>query len=212
MPEMESILDQLCLNQRRALYDHLNAEFCSPKLQRNCSSNDSVDEAKVRKTSLDFESKFFSDMMLHQGPYQPPSQLRGMKDVTFRIDPALLGKRLASYDRATKTITVSSAEPDVIHLLHEMIHHYDCDLFQPAYHNIRDLVVIYLYEQLLRKYPRLYEMLTDHIGEELVNFSTDGTIHSRLFVLKSLDLDFKFGTKPGTVYGYDMEEKYAKYF
>ena len=92
-----------------------------------------------------------------------------------------------------------------ITLLHEMIHAYDAEL--SMYPTWRDFVLLYLYEKLANSFikkKRLWKIIELESHPEFFI----GIDHNPLFVLKSLDLDWRLGKKPGTVCGYGRKKYY----
>ena len=100
--------------------------------------------------------------------------------------------------------------PEYLHMdsviLHEMIHMIECYLeeFPKFYH---DAVLLGLYINLKKDIPDLDNKIYGHThlfrGEAI---TAQGGNHDILFLLKSFDLDLKFGYKLGTVCGYGRDE------
>jgi len=100
----------------------------------------------------------------------------------------------AFYKEKKVIIDKEYVKNDIV-LLHEMIHIYNHLLICER---LDDYVLIRLYEKLQPLFKNLYDIID--LDNHILNNE-----HSLLFLLKSLDLDFRAGFDFGTIYGYDRE-------
>lgn len=165
-------------------------------------------ENALRQRALSHQEEYFQDMLMLNRPYNPTTNLDGVQRCIFKIDPNLPEDRPAKHSRDPRMIKVRDENCPDSHLLHEMLHVYDTDLFCWPFH--RDVLMIQLYLKLSHKYPPLSHMLLADAKYEMTEVGHDQR-HTRLFALKSLDLDNQIGEPPGTVYGYEMTAFYSQF-
>lgn len=124
----------------------------------------------------------------------------------YRVRP-LKGPYLACFNRKSYSLTVDPRHlDDDFPILHEMIHMHETVLnIYPQYY--RDTITFSLYKELCNRMDP--EELDTQIKHHLhvvnqQNYASNYGEHDLLFLLKSFDLDFKMGYKPGTVFGYGL--------
>ena len=137
--------------------------------------------------------------------------LANFDETTYSYIVKPLDNDVAGY--FSKDDKVLCVAPEYLHMdsviLHEMIHMIECHLedFPKFYH---DAVLICLYKHLRKEIQNLDDLILAHShllrGEEI---TARGGNHDILFLLKSFDLDLKFGYKLGTVCGYNRTELFG---
>ena len=95
-------------------------------------------------------------------------------------------------------------------ILHEMIHAHEhiLSLVNPL---LKETLIIELYKHLFPKFKDLDCIIYNHAN---ISHNSDlaelGGYHGLLFMLKSLDLDFRCGNEPFTIFGYDYNRTFAE--
>ena len=95
-------------------------------------------------------------------------------------------------------------------ILHEMIHAHEhiLSLVNPL---LKETLIVELYKHLFPKFKDLDCIIYNHAN---ISHNSDlarlGGYHGLLFMLKSLDLDFRCGNEPFTIFGYDYNCNFAK--
>jgi len=178
------------------------------------------DEQKLFEMMCDYEEKYFEDLslkMYEKSPVGIAQHLDG--DIEYLdlnpsphivkiriIKPYKDEKALAKYTKEDRVISFFKGKYEKekkITLLHEMIHHYDSELFL---NGMRDFVLIDLYNKILKLISKknIFRILwTENNPLARINFS-----HNTLFVLKSLDLDIRLNKKLGTILAYGRKAWY----
>ena len=94
-------------------------------------------------------------------------------------------------------------------ILHEMIHAHEhiLSLVNPL---LKETLIVELYKHLLLKFKDLDCIIYNHAN---ISHNSDlaelGGYHGLLFMLKSLDLDFRCGNEPFTIFGYDYNRTFT---
>lgn len=111
------------------------------------------------------------------------------------------------YNEETKEVSISPSEANNESvILHEMIHAYEHKLKEIAPY-YRDIVMLCLYNDLVKKIPNLDSRIINHTHViRADDITKQGGYHDVLFYLKSLDLDIRCGFPLGTVCGYGRTE------
>ncbi len=95
-------------------------------------------------------------------------------------------------------------------ILHEMIHAHEhiLSLVNPL---LKETLIIELYKHLFPKFKDLDCIIYNHAN---ISHNSDlaelGGYHGLLFMLKSLDLDFRCGNEPFTIFGYDYNRTFTE--
>lgn len=95
-------------------------------------------------------------------------------------------------------------------ILHEMIHAHEhiLSLVNPL---LKETLIVELYKHLLLKFKDLDCIIYNHAN---ISHNSDlaelGGYHGLLFMLKSLDLDFRCGNDPFTIFGYDYNRTFTE--
>ncbi|RKJ42716.1 hypothetical protein D7X25_26725 [bacterium 1XD42-8] len=95
-------------------------------------------------------------------------------------------------------------------ILHEMIHAHEhiLSLVNPL---LKETLIVELYKHLLPKFKDLDCIIYNHAN---ISHNSDlaelGGYHGLLFMLKSLDLDFRCGNDPFTIFGYDYNHTFTE--
>lgn len=95
-------------------------------------------------------------------------------------------------------------------ILHEMIHAHEhiLSLVNPL---LKETLIVELYKHLFPKFKDLDCIIYNHAN---ISHNSDlaglGGYHGVLFLLKSLDLDFRCGNEPFTIFGYDYNRTFAE--
>lgn len=95
-------------------------------------------------------------------------------------------------------------------ILHEMIHAHEhiLSLVNPL---LKETLIVELYKHLLPKFKDLDCIIYNHAN---ISHNSDlaelGGYHGLLFMLKSLDLDFRCGNDPFTIFGYDYNRTFTE--
>lgn len=94
-------------------------------------------------------------------------------------------------------------------ILHEMIHAHEhiLSLVNPL---LKETLIVELYKHLFPKFKDLDCIIYNHAN---ISHNSDlaelGGYHGLLFMLKSLDLDFRCGNEPFTIFGYDYNRTFT---
>jgi hypothetical protein len=179
-------------------------------------------EKELQALAFKYEENYFSDLRL-TAPSIRKRVLqfeRQLPDGTWTICEdeceVTIMKWIFKLRRSTKfegqcnwkqrTIYISTGLTDIEYqaaLLHELIHAYESQL--P--HTFREWLVLDLHS-------RMTKLVRPRRLSHYVNISTHSLVHEQshgvLFLLKSLDLDLRFGWKFGTVFGYGRAEYLAQ--
>jgi hypothetical protein len=182
--------------------------------------NRTEEEKKLFESILKYEGKYFGDFHFRSNSIVAPflkyrEEVDGkmkkvyaeipvmttITDMFYRVRVRNLDKNTygrCEHKKRIITITPSNLNNKPL-ILHEMIHAYVDGLN----YCFREILLTCLYRDLSRKTPKLDSYLTkkNHVFEAK-RIANAGGFHSILFNLKSLDLDFRCGFKPGTVFGY----------
>jgi hypothetical protein len=192
---------------------------------RWCENRSAV-ELELQKIALNFEEKYFKDLRLitpsirrkllgcteqgHDGKWsetEPDFDDVSIEQWIFRVRrlPELDGLPLHGLCEAKrKTISIKPGLSKLerrVGLLHEMIHAYESQLSQP----FREWLLLNFHQRMCRGINRARLQWFMDISTH-AQFHT--CTHGVLFLVKSLDLDLRFGWKFGTVFGYGR----ANYF
>ena len=95
-------------------------------------------------------------------------------------------------------------------ILHEMIHAHEhiLSLVNPL---LKETLIVELYKHLFPKFKYLDCIIYNHAN---ISHNSDlaelGGYHGLLFMLKSLDLDFRCGNEPFTIFGYDYNRTFTE--
>ena len=95
-------------------------------------------------------------------------------------------------------------------ILHEMIHAHEhiLSLVNPL---LKETLIVELYKHLFPKFKDLDCIIYNHAN---ISHNSDlaelGGYHGLLFMLKSLDLDFRCGNEPFTIFGYDYNRTFTE--
>lgn len=112
------------------------------------------------------------------------------------------------YDRTIRINPQFVNDKNII--LHEMIHAHEhiLSLVNPI---LKETLTLELYKHLLPKFKDLDSIIYNHAN---ISHNSDlaklGGYHGLLFMLKSLDLDFRCGNKPFTIFGYNYNHYFKK--
>ena len=144
-----------------------------------------------------------------------PDELSYFDYSHFRYKAQDLDDCLGYFDSANSLLCVPvNAEKTII--LHEMIHLHE-DVYKDLPLFIRDMAFWALYTDLKDKIlkdgePALDEIITNHAHMlNGVSIFEAGGNHSLLFLLKSFDLDIRFGYQLGTIFGYGKIDDFKGY-
>ncbi|WP_024860068.1 hypothetical protein [Ruminococcus flavefaciens] len=180
----------------------------------------SADTRKLYEKVGNFEDIFF-DMIFQQGSLTEkmircqingidnvidlPNELNYFMYCMFRFAVEPLEGCNGKYDIWEQKMFISPEclEEDSV-ILHEMIHLHESVLMTlPIYYH--EAVMYCLLTDLSSKISNLNDILEicTHIFS-CEQISEEGGLHDMLFLLKSLDIDLRFGWELGTTYGYDM--------
>ena len=189
------------------------------------------EELKLAEKAEKFEADYFEDMTFRPGTplhddfiSEPFLDSKGF-EVEGGVDINFLEISIISYcfkasqlrksegwcNGKKRIITISTKKlEDDSTLLHEMIHAYENILLRKDYFylrlTLRDLLTHFLFRNLSNKIKNLNDVIHEFIHLRPYDDKTrDGGFHSLLFLLKSLDLDFRLAIKPGTVFGYGLD-------
>ncbi len=131
----------------------------------------------------------------------------------------------AHYYKSIVTETTENGETDIFErtikinpqfvddkniILHEMIHAHEhiLSLVNPL---LKETLIVELYKHLLLKFKDLDCIIYNHAN---ISHNSDlaelGGYHGLLFMLKSLDLDFRCGNDPFTIFGYDYNRTFTE--
>jgi hypothetical protein len=193
------------------------------------------EERRLTEKAMKFEDDYFEDITFRPGtpiheyfihvPAPDPEDCEKEGEGGFNIET--LGLSITSYSfkvsklrnsqgwtNGKKLIITISAKylEDDSTLLHEMLHAYEDTLLIRDYLlyrlTLRDLLTHFLYKDLSDKINRLDFKIHEYIHLRPYDDQTrGGGFHSLLFLLKSLDLDLRLGTKLGTVFGYGLDKE-----
>ncbi|WP_303820150.1 hypothetical protein [Ruminococcus flavefaciens] len=140
-----------------------------------------------------------------------PPELSMFDYTMFRFSVEPLEECEGRYDIWSQRLTVTpeNINNDSI-ILHEMIHLHESVLMAlPIYYH--EAVMYCLYSELSKKIPNLnYIIETSAHIYNCEDMAQIGGLHDMLFLLKSFDIDLRFGCALGTTYGYDMKEQIKK--
>lgn len=179
------------------------------------------EESNLHIRSIMFED-LFDDMCIAKssvmGKYLDTSQGSLKEDTDcFSLD--------AHYYKFVITETTENGETDIFKrtikinpqfvndkniILHEMIHAHEhvLSLFSPI---LKETLILELYKQLFSKFKDLDCIIYNHANiSHNADLAKTGGYHGLLFILKSLDLDFRCGNKPFTIFGYDYKRQFAE--
>ena len=95
-------------------------------------------------------------------------------------------------------------------ILHEMIHAHEhiLSLVNPL---LKETLIVELYKHLFPKFKDLDYIIYNHANISHNSELTElGGYHGLLFMLKSLDLDFRCGNEPFTIFGYDYNRTFTE--
>lgn len=138
-----------------------------------------------------------------------PPEFQAFNYSCFHYAVKSLGTKSGCFDHQTLTLTVSPDELQNDHtILHEMIRMHEFVIRQvPEYYY--DMLVWALYIDLKSKIERLDDCISGHLHVLYQSrLANAGGIHDLLFLLKSLDLDYKMHYPPGTVFAYGREREF----
>ena len=170
--------------------------------------------SKLMCEALTYEDQYFKDMtMKHRSieePYtnfdNPPS----ISIVDWKIVEKKLRKREGYCNAHNLEIVLKQGVPSKerkLTLLHEMIHAYEAELKWANQLNIRELVFIFLYKNLMKR-------LGDKKANSLLKTVSQSIFwtsrHSILFILKSLDLDIRLKLPFGSVVAYGRTDFFSE--
>jgi hypothetical protein len=105
-------------------------------------------------------------------------------------------------------IEIDHKHNDMRTLLHEMIHAYEVmlnDSYVSSVLQLHNYIMLDLYERLRGKIGR--RRLWQIINTDTHEYLQEGVWHSRLFLLKSLDLDIRLKKKLGFIYCYERDNR-----
>jgi len=181
-------------------------------------------ERKLRMTAVEYENRYFQDLTLKDGRSQKKLatceiQNEGGKwikcqsdlqlDVTLSQGWIFRYRRLKSLGRCSyrqRRIEIKAGiDGDEFKgtLLHEMIHAYE-DMLVPPF---REWLLLDIYKRMEKK-------LGERTLHRYIDTNTHAVFlqsgHGVLFLLKSLQLDERFGWKRGTVFGYGRDDLFNK--
>jgi hypothetical protein len=179
------------------------------------SDNRSPAECALQSLALEYESRHFRDLRLEDRQIEKSLLEYEWQDDVGRwhrtcrcldsegIDSWILRFRrhadwLGLCEPKFRRISIRPGLDDAqrrITLLHEMIHAYESILTVP----FREWLVLELHRRLVKK---ISERRLRRFEAASTNAMVHNGAHGVLFLLKSLDLDLRFGWQPGTVFGY----------
>jgi hypothetical protein len=184
------------------------------------------EEHELRERAIRFQKKHFADLTLKAPSVRKrilnhltedengaPCVSAGDEYVSiepwrFRFHPKMDARVLGRCNHRDRIIWITKNCLNDVALdstiLHEMIHAYESQLWRP----FREWLIVDLHERLARKIEprRLRAMIDQSTHLTNIDEETQG-VH---FLLKSLDLDLRFGWPLGTVFGYGRVKMFAE--
>lgn len=185
-------------------------------------SNRSPAEYELQRTAIEFEEKYFADLTLESAEirrelfayqfFAPDGSLvdadadDGSNSISIDNDWMFKFRKMKENvglcDYRSQTIFIYPGLGAIEHkatLLHEMIHAYERQLSPPD----REWLLLHFYRRMSKKIPlsrlRRYASVSNHCLNH-------NATHGLLFLFQSLELDMRFGWKPGTVFGYGRDD------
>jgi len=190
------------LMERMIKYDYKyfsDMRLDTMEIIRRFGRTEGLDDKGVRKTNLEK-----SPIMEHYPLYLLDWNIK----LVSRLKDGALG-RCEKKNKIIKIVKGRNKSELKLTLLHELIHVYESLYEELLYTKIYEQwLCIYLYERLIKRLGAkvINELLNIDLHFYILNDSSFGSLHSLLFLFKSLDLDLKLRKPLGSVYSYGREE------